>query len=503
MRLSGFASGLDIDAMVKTLMKAHQAPVTKLKQQSTKIEWQQEAYRSVSTSLVDLRNNKLSNYMLSSSINAKKAEVTGNTAAVGASTQGNTTAGIYNVKVIDLASAAQATATVSIKGADADTKLQDIPSLAGKSSISINGKEIAFDAATDTFESLIAKINNSKDANATAIYDRNTGALSITSKTTGGAAIEVDDTFKSLLDNTASDPNQSTWNSIAGAKAAAEINGVRMESDTNQITVNGLNIQLKAESLDSVSTITVSRDTDKIMDTIKSFINDYNSVLDSLNSKLNEDKHRSYLPLSEEEQEAMTEKQVELWESKAKSGLLKNDTILSSLVSNMRAAIIGNFGDPNDKFNLQSIGISTGKWEDRGKLVIENEDALKRALEADPDQVISLFTARRTGETPDGVNKATDADAGIFTRLSNILMDSIVQLSNKAGTSRTSTALTGNFLENSLLSTQKREITNKISDYNSRLLRIENQYYKQFTAMETAINRYNSQAGSIANFSTF
>jgi flagellar hook-associated protein 2 len=40
----------------------------------------------------------------------------------------------------------------------------------------------------------------------------------------------------------------------------------------------------------------------------------------------------------------------------------------------------------------------------------------------------------------------------------------------------------------------------RITELNARLARIETQYYKQFTAMETGMNKYNSAASSLASF---
>ena len=495
MRISGLTSGIDIDSIVQSLMQSHKTPVTKLQKQSMKIEWQQDAYRSVSTSLVDFRNNKLSNYSLLSSIDAKKAEISGdNTTAVSATASGSTSAGVYHVKVERLASAAQSTITTNITGAAATAKFSE----AG--TININGKDISY-TKDDTFESLISKINQDKDANVTAIYSQTNGKLSLTSKTTGGGAIEVDSRFNALI-------GASNWNNVAGQTAKASVNGVDVESATNQLSVNGLSIQLKTiHSGTSSSTITVSTDTDKILSTIKSFVSDYNSLIESINTKLGEDRYRNYDPLTDEEKEAMTDKQVELWESKAKSGLLKNDSILSSLVSNMRTATTATFhygtneqNEPN-KVTIQSIGITTGQWYEGGKLFID-EEKLKAALDEDPNKVIGLLTAGSTVSSSNA-NVVTDTNLGIFHKLSALVMDSLVNLSDKAGTSRTSTSITGSFLENSLLSQQKKNITTRISDLNAKLLNLETQYYKKFTAMETALNKYNSQAASISSYTSF
>ena len=46
MRISGLATGMDTDQMVKDLMKAERIPLDKLSQKKQTIEWQKESYVS-------------------------------------------------------------------------------------------------------------------------------------------------------------------------------------------------------------------------------------------------------------------------------------------------------------------------------------------------------------------------------------------------------------------------------------------------------------------------
>lgn len=71
MRISGLASGMDIDSMVKKLMTTESIPLNKLNQQKQLTEWKRDGYRQVSTKLVAF-NEKLTNFSLSSAIDSKK-----------------------------------------------------------------------------------------------------------------------------------------------------------------------------------------------------------------------------------------------------------------------------------------------------------------------------------------------------------------------------------------------------------------------------------------------
>ena len=121
MRIAGLASGLDIDSMVKEMMKARKAASEKLFQKRTSAEWQQEAYREISTQIVDFRNNKLASFNLSSQMNAKKAEVSGNTDAISVNSASSSAAGTMNIQVTKVATVATSVFT-AVSGATTGKK---------------------------------------------------------------------------------------------------------------------------------------------------------------------------------------------------------------------------------------------------------------------------------------------------------------------------------------------------------------------------------------------
>ncbi len=497
MRVTGLASGMNVDDIVKKMMEPRNAALTKLRQKSLLIDYKQEAYRSLSITMIDLRNNKLPDLRMTGAINAKKAEVTGNTSAISATTSSGAAAGIYEVEVKQLGSAA------SVK---VGTGLVNSGSMALKdlgfngTSINITNEletdpskktiEIEYDRDTDTLQSLVDRINNNSKANVTAIYDSSTGDIMFKSKTVGEKQLTIQG-FPGAP-------------SVTGAKSEdgiAIVNGVELKATNNQVSINGVTIKLNKETgTEGVSTLTVGTDSKKILDTIKTFISEYNKLLDSVNGKLSEDKFPKYTPLTDDERAELSDKQAELWDQKSRSGLLKYDSILQRTATELRMAIISSFGD-DDNFNIQSIGISTGKWQEKGKLVIENEEKLLAAIEADPSRIEALFTARGSSENlPAGQTYVNNRESGIFSRVSDILATSLKLMSSKAGTSQVSTSLNEGFLVDSLMGSEKIDISRKITDLTRKLNMMETRYYKQFTAMETAINKFNSQAGSFSSF---
>jgi len=495
-RISGFSTGLDIDQIVKELMAARRQPLNKLNQQKTLLEWKREQYREVSSKIVDFRNNKLFNYSMSSSIAAKKTEITGDNSAVSVKVTSAKAGDELTIEVVNLATAGK---VVSQKAFDTTKKLIDLindPNLSfditddgdGKLTFDINGKTVELDVNNDTIATMIQKINDA-DAGVTAYLDSTTGLFSIRAKTTGAAStISITDTDNLLanfdLQNT------------AGQDATVIINGIQTTRSSNTFTENGLEITLRASST-AESTIRVVTDTDKIVDMVKTFISDYNSILDLVNKKLYEERYRDYPPLTSEQKEEMTEKEIELWEAKAKSGLLRHDSILSTMMSEFRLALFADVEINGEKVNLSQYGIGTGDYTQRGKLVILDEDKLRTAIEADPDKFMALFTQNSADPDPQVAQAATAADSGLFKRLYYSAGRALDQLAEKAGVSRFSADPNAAFSEDSYMAEELRSLNNRIRQLNARLIMIENNYYKQFTAMETAVNRFNAQYAAL------
>ena len=55
-RISGLASGMDIDGIVKDLMNAHRMRLNSVEQDKQIWQWRQENYRSINTALLNMRN---------------------------------------------------------------------------------------------------------------------------------------------------------------------------------------------------------------------------------------------------------------------------------------------------------------------------------------------------------------------------------------------------------------------------------------------------------------
>lgn len=174
---------------------------------------------------------------------------------------------------------------------------------------------------------------NSSGAGVNISYDSINKRFMLSSKATGsGASISINDSSVSAMTEIFNiKPNNANEITDSGSKAIVTVNGTQLEMDNNSFEFNGVKFELKGVSTSDVS-VTVSRDTQNIASQIKEFVNQYNNLVDKINASTTAKPERSYLPLTDEEKKEMTEKQIELWEGKAKTGLLYRDTILKDVL---------------------------------------------------------------------------------------------------------------------------------------------------------------------------
>lgn len=494
MRISGLASGMDVDSMVQQLMKANRVPLDKLNQKKQTLEWKRDSYRTINSQLVDFRNNKLTAYRKSDALNVFKAEVSGDDKAISVKATTNANRVPMEVKVESLATQfTYGGETPVAANANAKMTLDQLqPGGPDKYTLSVSRgpndpNKVDFEfSKNESIGSVIRKINSELKANVTASFDEATGKFSIASNEYGSKALQLDGS--DFLNAMKIDPTKPS----GGDKAKATINGNPMEFNSNKNTINGVEITFLAPSKQGeVSKITTKTDSDKIFETITSFIKDYNSVLDALNKKVDEQRYRDYTPLTDEQKKAMKEDEVKLWNEKAQSGLLKNDEILRSAIASLRQPVV-TASVTGSTMKLSGIGITTGEWFEGGKLSISDPDKLRKAIEEHPDEVIELFTGT-------GVSSPSQPK-GFFNDLYDGLDKPLKMLADRAGTNRYSADISVKFNEQSIMGKELTSLKDNIKVMTKKLTEMEKKYYTQFNAMETAMNKLNSQSASLANF---
>ncbi|RKQ12842.1 flagellar filament capping protein FliD [Ureibacillus endophyticus] len=303
--------------------------------------------------------------------------------------------------------------------------------------------------------------------------------------------------FQSLAENDAARSNwQQAETAYNAAETRLEIAQAKLDvaqKDYQDIIDNG-DISSQINPVTMVSTTNV----DEIVTKIKDFVNTYNTLVKELNNLTKETKYRDFQPLTSLQRKEMEENEIKLWEEKAKSGLLRGDSIIQNGLSSMRSLIYeSNPAVVNTKYNtLFSIGItSSSNYLEGGTLEID-ENKLRKALEEDPDAVATLFN-NSNGKEKDtiivnGVSK--EADTRGYLKKLRASFDKIqAKIEERAGRSTMNdTQFTlGKYLK---------DINNRIDSWQKKLVDIESRYWKQFSAMETMINKANQQSTSLSSY---
>lgn len=363
----------------------------------------------------------------------------------------------------------------------------------GNVEFTINGKSFIF-SQYETLGSILNTINGDATAQVTLNYDELTDRFTLVSDVYGSAAnINVAETgnFFAALGLT---PATET----AGRDAQIKFDGTLVTRSSNTITVNGINLTLNRVTEDPIQ-IKMTLDTDKVYDQIKNFVDKYNEVITEINGKLSEPRERDYLPLTDEQREAMTEDQIEKWEEKAKSGLLRNDSLLQNIVYGLRRAIT----DPiaGAAGNLAELGITTGSYTEKGRLTID-EAKLREAIRNNPDKVMEVF-ARQSDISYYAADKPEMRaerynNEGVAQRFFDVLEDNIKTYGGK-GLLLEKAGIAGDASEfDNTLRDDIGRIDEQIEKLVDKLARKENEYYRRFTVLEQYMQQMNAQAAWLA-----
>ncbi|AUS11650.1 flagellar filament capping protein FliD [Bacillus subtilis] len=490
-RITGLASGMDIDDIVSKLMQTERAPLNKLTQKKQTLEWQRDSYREVNSKIKEFQDYMSNNKLTYPSTFQSKTVTSSNESVLTATGTASAANSSSTIEVASLATAATYKANNYTGYTQGDYNLAFNVVAPGETAAKTVNISVT---SADTIDNVISKLNSS-DLGVSAFKDKiwngteYVETIAFSSKATGaGGSIQAADSSTADFMSGQLGFSLDTDNKITaykeGTNVKVTINGFEMEKLSNNFTVNGVTYSIKnTTAATGPVTTSVSTDVDGIYNQIKEFVNKYNELVDSLNEKLKEEKYRDYTPLTSEQKEAMSDKEVELWEEKAKSGLLRNDSSISTGTNQMRTDFYSKVNADGKSYQLTEFGITTsGAYQMRGHLEI-NEDKLKAKIQEDPQSVAALFTS--------GTNSSAYSDKGIMKRIGDTLKSTVKSIEAKAGNS---TMGTNDYSIGKNLNTISTDIT-KMQD---RLTTIENRYYTKFSAMDSAIQKMNEQSSYLS-----
>lgn len=375
--------------------------------------------------------------------------------------------------------------TMTSSDITSSTLLTDLGIAVG-TSFSINGKDFVVDEST-TLSGLATGLSK---LGVSASYDEKQGRFYLNAAGTGA---DNDFNITSSSAEALEILGLGTGSTKIDARdAIIEYNGVEYKGSSNTFELNGLSITAKAVTGDAPVNISVSTDTDSAYQAIKNFVKKYNELIDEMNTLYNEDK-TTYEPLTDEERSQLSDTQIEKWEENAKKGILRRDSTINSLLSNMRSILNGsvevtNADGTTSRYTLSSLGIVTGDYSEKGKLHIlgDEDDAayaaetnkLKEALSSKPEIFSQVFAG-------------TKDKAGFGFQLYTSLSDSMSYKENRRSSFT--------FYENLTMEDELDDYDDEIEKWQEKLQNLEDKYYDQFAAMESAMAKLQSQQSYISS----
>jgi flagellar hook-associated protein 2 len=503
LQIGGLASGINTQEIITKILESYRRPVERLNQNKQLLEWKQTDYREINGLLLSFSTGSALALKLESTFKAKTT-VSGNEQAVSATAGAQAANGTYMIKVDALAAIATNISTGAISS-DPGNKIDPALSLASQKekfaaypahpeyftgSFSFNlttagsdgqpvTKSFTINPNNDSLNIILNRINNSLPL--TAFYDSSADKVSLATTKTGdylsGQEIQFagDGFLAQVL-------NLSQANEQGGTDGQATINGLDVQVKNNSYTAGYVTFNFKNTTAAPV-TVTVGPDTDKVVESVKTFVEDYNALLEKINGETRERYNRNYPPLTEEQKKQMTEEEIKKWEVNSRNGLLANDLLLEKVVSDLRTALTSSVNGLSGSFNhLSQVGITTGNWNEYGKLYF-NENQFRAALAADQESVTALFTN----------NSDNYAQEGVGERLYTAANQAISRLVVQAGAANQTLTM-----DTSNLGQQIYFLNQRIFRLEERLAVKEEQLWRQFAAMEELVNMYNNQSNWLA-----
>lgn len=426
--LSGIASGLDTNTIISQLMQLERIPYTKLETKKKDYNTELSVFRSINTKLAALRS-AADDLRLNSNFNLTGVKSSDESVVKAVGSDG-LQEGTFLIEVEQLATYT----TLVSKGFNASgSELKNL----GSVEFTINGETIQVDFTKETDEENLAlladAINKKSEAGVKAsVIQTEPGkkSLLLTAKESGETTIELEDA------DFLGTPDTQTGNN-----AKFKLNGIQMESSTNEIKdfVSGLTITLFKEN--ATATITIAKDVDKVAEKVEAFVQAYNDVINTIRTNT------------------------------AKGAQLQGDSTLRSLqdqLYNLFNSGVGQDGEAGYQY-LYQIGLEIDKGKLKGSemtgTITFDKEKFKQALLDNPDAVYKLFAH----------DSATDEEDGIAQKFSNSLL-----VWTRSGSGILASRIDG-------YNNQISFITKQMEDMEVRLQKKEEQLKKQFNNMESAL----------------
>ena len=274
---------------------------------------------------------------------------------------------------------------------------------------------------------------------------------------------------------------------VDGEDAEITLNGAPFKSSSNTFDINGLTITCKGETaVGEKITLTTENDVSGIYDMVKNFIKEYSSLINEMDKLYNAESSKGYDPLTDEEKDSMSEKEVEKWEEKIKDSLLRRDSTLNTVSSAMKEIMAGGYTVNGKTLYLSDFGIET-----LGYFNAADNEKNAYHINGDEDEE-TLKTKDNT--LKEMITKDPNTVVDFFTQLSKTLYAKMDDLMARSDYSSMNTVY-----DDKKMKEDYDSYSSKIKEAEAKLTDYEDKWYKKFSAMETALAKMQSNSSAFTS----
>lgn len=506
-RITGTNSGIDVDEVVKASLSTEQNRIDKAYQEQKVVEYQQAQLKEIVDSAASFYDKYLdilsSDSLLKSNAYASVGFTPTNTSDTSVSMTGFAGAEIdnYTVQITQLAQKASTT----LKGNDLNDKIASDGVIIFEMGEGESKVELKVDVQYNdkgeidmelTAQALNTELKN-KNIEVTAKYSQFSKGIVIESNNTGesskfNVSVASGVTSTSTIDKSDIVIAESVQGKNAkglitksnGDTYEVDLEENKLTLDNIQFNFNSVNATQEGDKIVGGTTLLGKNDTAKLKETIINFINDYNTLMETINGKLWETRDTDYMPLTDEQKAEMSDSEIEKWEEKAQTGLLRSDNDLKRIQSAMKSAMSSFMSDTG--MSLESIGIKpVDNYTTKNGMFTIDEETLTKALEENADGIKDLFT-----------RSSSDSDkGGVLTQLQSVLKSEVKSssssLSKKIGFAGTATESNNTY--STKITKQKKLIAELQEKYTTK----ETALYNKYSNLEVMLEKLNSQSNAL------
>lgn len=430
MYIGGLASGIDTEALIDQLLAIERRPMVQMQTRKDQLGLQRDAWRDINTRLNSLRE-RMGALRDTSLFHGRAASSTGPD-IVSAVAAERAAEGRYELIVDQLAQAHRVKSSEHAK--DATFQLAGTATLAGETIDFGDGDQFSL-------QDIANKINESDAAVRATVVD---GNLVLRATEAG-------------VDNKITFGDDSVWQTLGFVDGAGNIAEELTEARNAMVRVEGVTVERATNVIDDLfegvtftlheegsAEVTVSKDFDGIVDAVKSFVEQYNSV-------------RNFMANASKSSEDPKQR-----------GVLNGDSMVLRIQSQLRTGLMGGVSNEGSFTTLMAIGIEIDRY---GTMTLD-ESKLRTALDEDADGVQRLFAA----------DPEEDGFSGVAVRLETTFQ---TWLQQNTGLLAERQKMFGN---------QLRSIDESMDRMERRLEMRERTIMRQMVQLETVMGRFQEQA---------